>query len=380
MKKIEEALASSLYSDKEEILDEYIEKLRLFLKSESKDKGLPEWLLPSLRSRFSDVLDREISYLRTGQYDNSSSVDDVVHAIRVIPFCSKGPKSRKFITTLELFVGTVTNYMLSQLKAAGYTSYKHVAPFLNRLVYVAYEDLWITAVVSHRFQRSLIQKLLMKTIKVHEDEQHKLAQALHDGVLQSLATALVQTEVLERIVKGGGEASKLTGEIITLRKLIGDVTQKIRNINHILHPLNLARQGLAITVKSYLASFEKETGISARIVSLSPTGEVRWSKEVQASAYRMIQELMTNVRKHSKAKHAQVSISASNGHICVAVEDDGVGFDLSQVLANLNTAKSFGLLSIGEQANICGGSMRIQSTPGKGTRIEIDMPLDHAKV
>jgi two-component system sensor kinase len=107
--------------------------------------------------------------------------------------------------------------------------------------------------------------------------------------------------------------------------------------------------------------------------------DVKWSKELQASAYRMIQELMTNVGKHSKAKRAQVSISSVNGHFQIVVEDDGVGFDLSQVLANLNTTKSFGLLSIGEQANVFGGSMRIQSTPGQGARVEIELPLDHAK-
>jgi signal transduction histidine kinase len=380
MKKTEERLASSLSNDKERILDEYIEKLHAFFKAESRKKRVPEWLLPSLRNRFSDVLDREISYLRTGQYDNSASIEDVAHAIRVIPFCSRGPKSRKFITTLELFVETVTDYILSQLKTEGFTSYKRIAPFLNSLIYVAYEDLWITTVVSHKFQRSLIQKLLLKTISAHEDEQHKLAQALHDGVLQSLATALVRTEVLERMVESKAEASKLTEEIITLRKIVNDITKRIRDINHVLHPLILAKEGLAITVKSYLESFEKETGIAARIVSISPMADVRCSKEVQASAYRMLQELMTNVRKHSKAKRAQVSISSVNSHLQISVEDDGVGFDLSQVLANLNTTKSFGLLSIGEQTNMCGGSMKIQSSPGQGTRIDIEVPLDHAKI
>lgn len=381
METLKQTLASLLSNNKERLLDEYIEKLRTYFKSVStgaRDSNAPDWLFQSLRIRFSDLLDREISYLTTGQYDISTSLEDVSHAVRIIPFCSQDPRSRRLSVTLELFVETVSSYILSQLKMTKFSSYRRVAPLLNRLAYFAYEDLWVTTIVSHKFHRSLIQKLLMKTISAHEDERHKLAQALHDGVLQSLASAIVRTDVLQKMVESGDRDNALMDEILDLRRIISDTIKKIRNINHTLHPLNLAKQGLVLTVKSYLESFEKETGISARIVS-PPLNDIKWSREVQASVYRIIQELLVNVRKHSKAKHVRISLSAIDSRISVSVEDDGVGFDLSKVLADLNISNSFGLLSIGEQTNIWGGSMRIQSSPGQGTLIEIEVPI-HAKI
>jgi signal transduction histidine kinase len=98
-------------------------------------------------------------------------------------------------------------------------------------------------------------------------------------------------------------------------------------------------------------------------------------EDVKIILYRSVSELMNNVVKHARAQHVAVSIKRRNGQVQITVEDDGVGFDPAQLAGIAATERGFGLFSIKERLHYSGGSVRIQSTPYKGTRITLLAPL-----
>jgi len=380
VQELREKIAELIEGEKEIILDQYFRKLRGHSPSGRQSQSIPEWLIVILRARFADILERQVAYLRTGQYDNSLSSEDKSYAIQVVPFCSQDLKSRRLILTMELFIGTVTEHIFHKLRNIESISYTQIAPLLDKLAFLAYEDLWITTIVSHRFQRNTIQKLLKKTIKAHENERRELAMVLHDGVLQSLATALVQTQIMEKLIDSKNNKRQLLQELLRLQETITETVRKTRDINYELYPLCLREQGLITTLEGYLSGMKRETGLSVEMVSPKTIDEKMWGKDTQASIYRMIHELMTNVKKHAHAKRVRIEIAPGDEFLRLTVEDDGIGFELPNMLANMTTSAAFGLLSVREQTMDHQGVMRIQTSPGQGTKIEIEIPRDDKKI
>lgn len=372
-------IAEYIETEKEIILDKYFSKLRPYFHSEEYRQPTPEWLFVILRTRFADVLERQISYLRTGEYDNSASLEDISYAIKVIPFCSQELKSKRLIHTMELFTRTVAEHIFNKLKAFNSISYAQTAPLLDKLAFLAYEDLWISAIVSHRIQRNIIQKLLRETIKVHENERQELTLILHNGVLQSLAAALVQMQILEKKINGRFQKKELMRELFHLQKIISETIQKTRDLNYELYPRSLREEGLMKALQGYSIAFHRETGIVVDITSPGTVDETLWCKDTQANIYRIIQELMTNVKKHANASHLRIAISTENNCFHFTIEDDGIGFDLPQLLTSMTISPTFGLLSVQEQTMAYNGTMHIQTSPGQGTRIDIEIPPDDKK-
>ena len=378
MQKLREKIAKLIDTEKEVILDEFCSKLIVCFWPRQNSQPMPEWLIAIIRARFSDVLNRQVSYLRTGKYINSASLEDTTYAVQIIPFCSQDLKSSRLIRTLELFTDTVKEHIFNR-GVRSTLPYASIAPFLDKLIYLSYEDLWITTIVSHRFQKNIIQKLLKKTMKAYENERQELAIVLHDGVLQSLATALVRTQIVEKLIKPN-QRKKLTQELLRLQEVITETIRKIRDLNYDLYPPSLREQGLIAALHSYVAGFQRETGVFVDIVAPEALDKNKWYKDTQVSIYRMIHELMTNVKKHANANHVRIEISTEDERIHLAIEDDGIGFDLPQTLANLPSSAAFGLLSVSEQTRGFDGLFRIQTAFGQGTRIEIEIPSDDKKV
>lgn len=373
-------IAELIETEKDIILDQYFSKLKGYFQSEGFRQPIPEWLFKTLRSRFADVLGRQVSYLKTGRYNNATSLEDISYAIQVIPFCSQELKSKRLILTMELFTGTVSEHIFNKLNLVNSISCDQIAPLLDKLAYLAYEDLWITTIVSHRFQRNIIQKLHRKTMDAHDSERRELALVLHDGVMQSLAAALVQTQILEKMINGKRDKKGLTRELLHLRKIIADTVQKTRDLNYELYPRSLREEGLIPALQRYSEGFQRETGIEVVLASPDSIDETLWGKATQTNIYRIIQELMTNVRKHANADRVRIEVSTEKQRFNFTLTDDGRGFDLPQMLADLPGSSAFGLLSVREQTMGYNGTMHIQTSPGQGTRVEIEIPPDDRKI
>jgi signal transduction histidine kinase len=127
--------------------------------------------------------------------------------------------------------------------------------------------------------------------------------------------------------------------------------------------------GLIRSIEWFVEEFERRTGISCAIDT--PIGDIETDKDCAMAAYRIVQEALANVWRHAKASEASVDVSAKGKTLVVAVSDDGVGFDR----AGIAVGKSLGLLSMVERAHLVGGTLRVSSKPGKGTRVVARLPF-----
>ncbi|NLL48010.1 MAG: hypothetical protein GX249_05450 [Firmicutes bacterium] len=209
-------------------------------------------------------------------------------------------------------------------------------------------------------------------IKGQEIERRRMANALHDGLVQDLANVMVQLEVCERLYAAG----HMTEAVENFRKVKG-ATQatigQLRGIIYDLNPMTLDDLGLVLTIRNGLNNFAKQTGVHGEFVLLGT--EFRLDNQVEMGIFCIIQESLHNCRKHASPKHVKVTLEFSNRYISAEIRDDGVGFDMSEVQAKLRSGKHYGLLSMQSRANVLGGSVQTHSAPGKGTRILVRIPL-----
>jgi two-component system sensor kinase len=143
----------------------------------------------------------------------------------------------------------------------------------------------------------------------------------------------------------------------------------VRDLSYLLHPAALDELGLPAAVDSFLKRFAKRSGID---VTLTHRGmEQRLSPEIETAAYRIVQEALTNVARHSGATNCSVEIVHVNGMLKVSIEDNGQGFDAG-VLAS--RGQGLGLIGIRERAFQLHGTALLDSRPGAGTRLVVEVP------
>jgi two-component system sensor histidine kinase DegS len=209
-------------------------------------------------------------------------------------------------------------------------------------------------------------------IRGQETERRRMAGALHDGPVQDLANVMVQLEVCERLHTAGHYEEALENFSNVKAATKASIAQ-LRNIIYDLNPMTLDDLGLVLTTRNGLDSFTKQTGIETDFVLLG--SELRLDNQIEMSVFRIIQESLSNCRKHANPGLVKVTLEFSNRHISAEIRDDGVGFDMSAVQAKLRSGKHYGLLSMQNRADVLGGSVQMNSAPGKGTRVLVSIPL-----
>jgi PAS domain S-box-containing protein len=220
--------------------------------------------------------------------------------------------------------------------------------------------------------REELKGLTARLFQSQELERRRIARELHDEAGQAL-TGINFT--LETIGKGLSADSDITKQLIDdVKKQINHTYQGIRRLSYTLHPALLSDLGLEPALDSYMTGIAKHTemDIEFKMVGFKK----RLHPEIETVLYRLSQEALTNTLKHSAAKHFKLSIIKGYPHIIFAAEDDGVGFDASELNRHKDT---LGLLSMRERASMLGGSFNIRATKGKGTRIRIKIPLNESR-
>jgi signal transduction histidine kinase len=195
-------------------------------------------------------------------------------------------------------------------------------------------------------------------IEMQEQDRRRISQELHDDLGQRLALLEIQLAQLEEKCACSLTASGLR----SLRQRVGEMDQDVHRICCQLYPVLLENLGLVIALKSLCREFS-QLGINTEFLHENFPPNV--PKTVSLCLYRVVQEALHNVSKHSKAKSAKVSLRGSSSRLEVVVEDSGVGFDRSVS----KTAKGLGLTSIEERVKRAGGRSSISSTPGTGTKV-----------
>jgi two-component system sensor histidine kinase DegS len=206
-----------------------------------------------------------------------------------------------------------------------------------------------------------------------EAERERLYRDVHDGPAQVLANAIFEVEYLERIAERAPAEVRQTlrTELSNLKGQFRGSLDSVRGMIYDLRPPELTELGLAEAMRNYASEWELRCGIKvASQLDLQDTG---LSPMDELAVYRVMQEALQNVHKHAHASAVGIAWSRANDSWVLHVTDDGMGFDLVKAARH---KKSVGLLSMRERAELIGGSLQIQSTPGKGTAVTLLLPVE----
>jgi two-component system, sensor histidine kinase LadS len=213
---------------------------------------------------------------------------------------------------------------------------------------------------SEQYSQSLISTL--------ENERKRLSGEFHDSIGQNLLVIRNRILLMLKQNQTNGQKEKLDG----LAAITSETLDEIRDISQNLRPTTLDTIGLTASLSNMLARLKRSTEIKIEVVCPQNIDEIV-AKELEINVYRILQELMSNVLKHSKASHATVTITQNGHQLLIQIKDDGVGFDtLKMALTNAGN----GFTSIKERVKILRGDMTINSEIQKGTTVDIILPID----
>jgi signal transduction histidine kinase len=213
-----------------------------------------------------------------------------------------------------------------------------------------------------------LQHLSAKLITAQEEERRSIARELHDEVGQVLTTIKVELAVAQRAIEATGGAPHLLDDV---RSIADGALTTVRDLSHLLHPALLDDLGLPAAVEWYLKGFGKRHDIVTEVLH-DRMGE-RLTPEIEAAAYRIVQEALTNIAKHARASMCRVYLQRLQNTVLITIDDNGAGFDQAEV-ERAGVRAGLGLIGIRERAAQLRGTVRLESTPGKGTRLTVELP------
>lgn len=213
-----------------------------------------------------------------------------------------------------------------------------------------------------------LQRLSARLVGAQEDERRTIARELHDEIGQALTAVKVELSVAGRkaaLTERGEEALQ------EARRLAEMALQQVRDLSQLLHPAMLDDLGLPDALAWYVNSFSLRTGIRTDFAG-EQTDE-RLAAEVETCLYRIVQEALTNVARHSKATQCGVRLHRLPGTVRLVVEDNGRGFSPGGREA-AGQRRGLGLLGIEERVAGFRGSLSLDAAPGRGTRLTVELP------
>ena len=216
--------------------------------------------------------------------------------------------------------------------------------------------------------------LLNQVITVQEEERRRIARELHDETAQSLASLLLGLSALResRTLKGARSGAAELHQVAT-RALA-----EVRRLAGGLRPSALDDLGLPDAVTRYAAEFGQMRGLAIE-VDTSGLGAGRMPPAVETALYRIMQEALSNVARHAGARHARVQLDRFGAMVSMVVSDDGAGFDPDRPPAPATAAHGLGIHTMRERALVLNGTLTIQSAPGRGTRVSVEIPVSEGR-
>jgi PAS domain S-box-containing protein len=215
--------------------------------------------------------------------------------------------------------------------------------------------------------RDHLQVLSRRLVEVQESERRQIACELHDEIGQVLNALKLTVDLAVRHPSQPQTQTRLGQAQGEVNRLI----QRVREIALDLRPAILDDLGLLPALLWHFQRYTRQTGVQIRFSHHGLEGR-RFAQTVETAAYRVIQEALTNVARHAKVKEAVVHCRLLRGNLRLGIEDDGAGFDLKAILAARNSS---GLSGMRERVTLLGGQMRVQTSPGHGTRLFATLPV-----
>jgi signal transduction histidine kinase len=211
-----------------------------------------------------------------------------------------------------------------------------------------------------------LHRLSAKLVSAQEDERRTIARELHDEVGQALAAIRVELAFAQR---SGEEPATVAARLNDVRAITEGALHTIRDLSHLLHPAMLDELGLEPALESLLQGFGRRHGVE---VELRHHGvRRRLGRDLETAVYRIVQEALNNIAKHAQAGTCRVRLETEDETVVLTVEDDGVGFVAPA--SGGGPAGGLGLIGIRERVMQFGGNLRVDSAPGRGTRLFVQL-------
>ncbi len=228
---------------------------------------------------------------------------------------------------------------------------------------------------AERWTRELEAKVKERTEELFEqvrrlailEERDRLAREMHDSLGQVLGFVNLKAKVAEDLI-GRGRAAEAGEELSEMRAAVQNAYEEVRQAILSLRTTRVG-QGLLASLRDYVGKMREQTGLDVR---LEASDGIHLSPAVEAQVIRIVQEALTNVRKHAQARTVTVRFAREGAGAVVTIRDDGQGFDLAQV--ETAAGMRFGLLTMRERAESIGGTLVVDTGPGRGTTVQLRIP------
>jgi signal transduction histidine kinase len=287
-------------------------------------------------------------------------ISEEVQALNRAAFIEQQQAVNGMQSNLQQQVWTVFGLALAISLAIGWIAFHHSARLERRL----------TEQRAREEQTAVdLQRLSARLLHAQEDEQRRIARELHDEVGQLLSAVKMELTVAGRRLERTGNETDLLDDALSSAD---SALRTVRDLSRLLHPSALDDLGLVAALESQLADFGRRHDL---VVDFSHDAfQSRRGDETERAIYRIVQEALTNVARHSHARAVRVHLSTSTGTCQLIVEDDGVGFDVADA-ERPGRRRGLGLLGIRERVSQLHGTVKIESRAVGGTRLEVRLPL-----
>lgn len=332
--------------------------------------GVPSWLLPVLR----------ISLFAKLAGANALIILAALGALWIAERNAPPDASSVLILGLALAAGVLVNFLLVRLALRPLGALESTAERVWRGDLdarvppspLADTNMMRIGLVTNRLlerlhdDRERMRQLASKVISAQDEERARVARELHDSAAQTLAALVFQLTAAAR----DSHDSELAERLALIRKIAGDVLEEIRTISRSMHPRVLDDLGLPAALEHLARQAAERTDVPIEVESELPMMEV--PPTLAATLYRIAQEAIANAVRHSGARCVHVRLAGDRSRLLLEVEDDGSGFDVAQAEAE---RPGMGLFSMRERVALVDGSLQIDATRGRGTRIVASVPV-----
>jgi signal transduction histidine kinase len=234
----------------------------------------------------------------------------------------------------------------------------------------------LTVALEGLMVKESLRALSHELIRLQEKERLNLSRELHDSLAQDLAALKIEVDTLIHDLADPPEKAPTPG----LAKLSGrlqEVIGLVRDLAHDLRPPLLDKLGLVQAIQVFCQEFTKRTGIPVDFLAAGVEG-VGLDADTAITLFRLVQEGLTNIRKHARASQVTIRLVASHPNLILRLEDDGSGFEVGERRVAPASDRRLGLIGMVERVTLLGGRMEITSDPGQGTKIAVEIPLRNA--
>ncbi len=218
-----------------------------------------------------------------------------------------------------------------------------------------------------RSSREQLRSLSHRLVELQEDERKSLSRELHDRAGQSMTALQLRLGRLRRESDGLPEVQAAVDELHTMAD---GTMEELHQLAVNLRPSSLDRYGLVPALKQYLEAFRKQNPVQVDFLA-TDLDQARLPDDVETALYRIVQESLTNVARHAQARRVSLILGRKDGLVKLILEDDGCGFEVDEALRR----GRLGLLGMRERAEMLGGTLTIESSPGCGSTVYVEVPV-----